>query len=407
MIENFPRLLVATEFPPNGSGGGAAIVRQMLQGWPPEKLHWWSLYPDADAHFGQQVQSHDTIQIPRRLIPFVRLHRLKSSVLERFWVPWASRHLRQTILKIRPEAIWAIPSGWAIRPLAAVIPETKTSVHVSIHDYPDDLRAVRVMGEKRCREVARLVDVCYAKATTRDAISQSMVEDLQARTGRDGEVSHAGLRPSDLKFLEHRIEKHSSSIRIAFVGSISAEETFIAFVNAITSIQPQLTRPVTLEIFSAHSYATRPWFDPSWMHERGNLADPEFTVALRECDWGFAPMSLRDDDPRHRFSLSTKFVSYLSAGLPIITMGHPETGVVQIARQYNVGPCITSENPVRLRQIILDAVCLPNPWEIHRSEIIRCAHEEFSSDVLRGRLYRNFEICAQKTSSLQNGMKLA
>ncbi len=398
MIENFPRLLVATEFPPNGSGGGAAIVRQMLQGWPADKLHWWSLYPDADAHFGQQVQSHDTIQIPRRLMPFVRLHRLKSSVLERFWVPWASRHLRQTIRKIRPEVIWAIPSGWSIRPLAAVISESKTGVHVSIHDYPDDLRAVRVMGEKRCREVARLVDVCYAKATTRDAISQSMVEDLQARTGRGGEVSHAGLRPSDLEFLEHRIEKHPSSIRIAFVGSISAEETFIAFVNAITSIQPQLTRPVTLEIFSAHSYATRPWFDPSWMHERGNLADPEFTAALRECDWGFAPMSLRDDDPRHRFSLSTKFVSYLSAGLPIITMGHPETGVVQLAKEYSVGLCLKSTNRPAIDEEILRVLSISNAWEKFGPEIVRCAYAEFDQAQLKSSLWANFQRCAMVTA---------
>ena len=46
MMTEFPRLLVATEFPPNAAGGGAAIVRQMLREWPAEKLFWWSCFPD-------------------------------------------------------------------------------------------------------------------------------------------------------------------------------------------------------------------------------------------------------------------------------------------------------------------------------------------------------------------------
>ena len=37
------KLLVATEFPPDAAGGGAAIVRQMLLGFPGE-VHWWSIF---------------------------------------------------------------------------------------------------------------------------------------------------------------------------------------------------------------------------------------------------------------------------------------------------------------------------------------------------------------------------
>ena len=51
MITKFPRLLVATEFPPNASGGGAAVVRQMLKDWPVDRLFWWSPLPDNDPMF--------------------------------------------------------------------------------------------------------------------------------------------------------------------------------------------------------------------------------------------------------------------------------------------------------------------------------------------------------------------
>ena len=397
MIEETPCLLVATEFPPNGSGGGAAIVRQMLSDWPAERLYWWSCAPDDDLRFHRSVAGHSVAKIPRKLVPHYRLVKPKTWIIEHLWVPWATHHLRATIASVQPDVIWAIPHGRAIRPMASVLPTSNTGVHVSIHDYPDDLRAVKLLGETRCRNIAKLVDLCYARATTRDAISESMVEDLKNRTGAVGNVSHAGLEAADLGYLAVRKEKTSDKIRIAFVGSINAETTFEIFTEAIAAIRSRLPKPVSMEIFSAHSYAGRPWFDPSWMHERGNLTEPEFTRALRECDWGFSPMFFNEDDPRHRFSLSTKFVSYLSAGLPIITMGHPEAGVVQLASKYNVGLCLTTGDPIHVRENIFSALSLPNPWEIFGAEISRCAHREFDAEKLRSRLHAQFDLCAQKT----------
>ncbi len=51
-------------------------------------------------------------------------------------------------------------------------------------------------------------------------------------------------------------------------------------------------------------------------------------------------MALDDDDPRYnRFSFPTKFINYLAAGLPVITLGHPESSVVRMASEYQVGLC--------------------------------------------------------------------
>src|SRR5262245_34837604 len=58
MNRDFPHLLVATEFSPNASGGGPAVVRQMLKHWPSEKISWWSCLPEKDKRFGQMVHTH-------------------------------------------------------------------------------------------------------------------------------------------------------------------------------------------------------------------------------------------------------------------------------------------------------------------------------------------------------------
>ncbi len=399
MSQGFPRLMVATEFPPNGSGGGAAIVRQMLKGWPADRLFWWSRAADSDQRFGQKVSLHSAAKIPSKLVPHYKFPRAKTWLLERLWEPWAARHLKRTILKWRPDVVWSIPHAWSIAPMAACLPSGSTGFHVSIHDYADDRRAVLALGEKRCSKLATLADCLYSTATTRDAICEAMVSDLKARTGAGGSVSHAGLEPEDFEYLERRTDLPQEAVRIAFVGSITTEPTFQLFVQALETVRKSFPRLITLEIFSAHPYSARPWFNPSWMNERGNLAEPHFTKALRECSWGFAPMTLAEDDPRYRFSFSTKFISYIAAGLPVFTLGHEGTGVVQMARKYDVGLCLTSGDAKHVREKLLTALSLPNPWAVFGSEISRCAHSEFDAGKLRERLHEQFNVCARKTTA--------
>src|SRR5262245_31486495 len=103
MSEGSPKLLVATEFPPNAAGGGPAIVRQMLKRWPPEKTYWWSCSPGGHTSFRHQVESHHVAAIPSRLYPHRRGRALKSFLLQHAWRPWASRQLQDTLDELQPD----------------------------------------------------------------------------------------------------------------------------------------------------------------------------------------------------------------------------------------------------------------------------------------------------------------
>src|SRR5580658_3485664 len=103
MTEDFPRLLVATEFPPNASGGGPTVVRQMLKDWPVEKLFWWSCLPENSQKFGQKFAAHRVATIPRKFYPHQRWCRQKSWLLEKLWAPWATGHFRRTLKEFQPE----------------------------------------------------------------------------------------------------------------------------------------------------------------------------------------------------------------------------------------------------------------------------------------------------------------
>ena len=184
-------------------------------------------------------------------------------------------------------------------------------------------------------------------------------------------------------------------IRIAYAGTIIAEKAFAIFVNTLGKIRQQLPRPLTLDFFGDDAYRSRSWFDSSWMKEHGSLSSQQLSKALKECTWGFSPMELTDDNPRYnRFSLPAKFTSYLGSGLPILTLGHPESTVIKMSMRYQVGLAMTGDDLEKLGVQLLAALSEPNPKTKYRAEIQRCALAEFDARQMRTTLYENFTKCA-------------
>jgi hypothetical protein len=395
------KLLIATEFPPNAPGGGPAIVRQVLRERPADDLFWWSCLPDRDQRFDRKVARHFCATIPRKLMPHRRLTRAKSALLDWFWTPFASAHLKKTIRQVHPDVIWAIPHNWSIAPLASGLPTSGVGFHVTVQDYVDVHRQEEKFGHTRCHQMAEDADRLYTSAITRDATSHPMIEDLRNRTGANAaQMLHAGLEPEDFDFLAQkssRVTSSSTAIKIAYGGTILVEDVFELFLSAIKKVRNSLPRRVELHLFGAHSYAQRNWFDREWMVENGNLPESELLKNLRECDWGFAPMALDDDDPRYnRFSFPTKFISYLAAGLPIITVGHSESSLVRMARQYEVGLRTTAATIDELASQLVKTLSLREPFEYYKAGIVRCATNEFDAQRMRRNLFECFEKCANQ-----------
>jgi hypothetical protein len=291
-------------------------------------------------------------------MPARKWTRLKAWLMEHLWAPLAARSLRKTIDRVQPDVIWMIPHDFSIFPLEKILndesriaDDKKFRVHVTIQDFPDCHGHGRLWGEDRVRRMATMQEQIYAAADTADATSHPMLEELEHRTGKRGsQMLHQGLEPEDFALLENQEPRTKNEeqglIRIAYAGTILCEREFAIFVNLLDSLNQPRTRnqfPIEFHFYGSHSYADRRWFRP-WMIEHGNLPERELVEALRECDWGFIPMSLHDDDPRYnRFSFPTKFITYLAAGLPPIVMGHPESSVMKMAEKYDVGLRMTDD----------------------------------------------------------------
>ena len=338
--------------------------------------------------------------------------------MENFWAPLAARDLERTIHQVKPDCIWAIPHDWSIIPLWQVMRSRETRWHVTTQDFPDVHGHGKLWGEDLVQRMARVQVEIYSRADSRDATSLPMLDELHRTTGRHGiQMLHQGLEPEDFGYLESRLlpldpqhstppplqpstlaDRLSTPIRIAYAGTILCEPEFALFVSLLESIIQQRTtnnEPRTplleLHLFGSHTYSTRPWFNPDWMVEHGNLADRELVHVLRNFDWGFIPMALDDTDPRYnRFSFPTKFITYLAAGLPPITIGHPESSVMKMAAAYDVGITISTAAPAL--DELAEALFAPNAKAKHLPEILRCAREQFDAAKMRGRLWEAFGL---------------
>jgi hypothetical protein len=361
----------------------------MLHGWPMECLIWWSCRPERHRAFGQLVQSHYVAPIPERLFPNFKFRIAKGYLLERAFVPLAVAHLRATLKRVNPDIIWTIPHHWSIPITAKVLLSGATHFHLSIHDYPDTLSAVSTLGVRRTSTWASLLDNLYTCARSRDVISEPMAIDCQARTGIAPEaITRAGAEQSKIHQLRSRIPSEARGIRIAYAGTIIAQPEFSFFIDALRELRRQRGPSLSLHLYGSHSYASKPWFDSSWMIEHGELSEQDLEQELSVATWGFLPMPLTTDDFRYNaFSLPTKLAAYLSAGLPVIVVGHPESTAVKLLKTLQCRGIYFDNREDGIGLMVEQRFGLSLPREAYRTAILECLAEAFNASEMRGKLW--------------------
>lgn len=387
------KLLVATDFPPDAPGGGPAVIRQMLRGFGGQ-VYWWSCRPSPHSSvpgFASRVTKL-IYASPGKLFPQKRCRRLKGLAMQVLWAPYAARSLRDFLGKTAPDCVWAIPHDWSIFPLHKALLDSghrHWRLHTTIQDFPDIHHHSSEWGSKVVSALVRKQEALFASADSADATSLPMLDSLRQRTGKEGvQMLHAGLESEDFRFLETPPGTPPSQgpIRIAYAGTILVETEFVFFTKLLAQIR-HLGVDLCLDFWGAHSYAGRSWFRKDWMREHGHLSETELVQHLRRCSWGFIPMSFTDQDPRYnRFSFPTKFITYLAAGLPILSLGHPESSLMKMTSLYQVG-LRTPESDFDGHTLLALKKALSESKSHYIPEILRCARNHFDAQKMRTRLW--------------------
>ena len=390
------KLFIATDFPPDAPGGGPAIVRQMLRGFRAQ-VYWWSCRPSlrhSQSDFAAPLTEFICAP-PGKFFPQKRLTRWKAIAMRTLWAPYAAHSLGNFLKKVSPDCVWAIPHDWSIFPLYQALLKCGPKswlMHATIQDFPDIHHHAALWGPKIVSALVRQQEALYANAESADAISLPMLDLLKKSTGKLGaQMLHAGLEPEDFHFLETQAARLPSTgpIRIAYAGTILVDPEFSFFTQLLEKIRA-LGVDLRLEFWSSHTYSARPWFRHEWMKEHGHLSEADLMPHLRQCSWGFIPMSFSDLDPRYnRYSLPTKFITYLAAGLPILSLGHPESSLMKMTTAYQVGLQVAKTDLSEASSLRLK-IALSEPKAKYAPEILRCARDHFDAEKIRAKLWRCF-----------------
>jgi len=386
----FPKILCIHDYRPEALAL-ADLIRQIFLGYPTEKIHWWhcrdtALYREPDF----RAASLHGCCIPEKLVPQVRWTNTKSFLLERFWAPYAARHLERAIAKVEPDLVWSLLYGWSIPALARVRWPTGLPLHVSVWDFPDIGALEKSLGAKRSQRFVSAIHQLVRCANTFDGVSAGMLEELQMKTGRrDGLIVHSGFEPSHLHALETMPAiLGSGELRIAYVGTIVCENDFCQMLAALKNVRGKLPRKPVLEFFGGRNYRTRSWFEPDWMIEHPLFTDDALIEALRRCEWGIVVMDIKGEDPRYsRFSFPNKIGTYLAAGVPVLGFGHAETSLSRIMRAQRLGKFSSDVTRECLEEYLLETLRLPQPRNSFRDDILQCARSEFNAAEIRERLW--------------------
>src|SRR5437016_14676089 len=86
----FPRILFVNELPPDDLAV-CSVARQMLVGYPPERLSWWFCRGTRSRGLTDlRPRSLHRFPLPARLMPGRRFGELRGTILERIWAPLAA-----------------------------------------------------------------------------------------------------------------------------------------------------------------------------------------------------------------------------------------------------------------------------------------------------------------------------
>jgi glycosyltransferase involved in cell wall biosynthesis len=386
-----PRILVVAEFAPGAPGGDWVNIKQHFRGLDWNQIYWWSFVGKLEASPREFGGRHSACNAPARLMPNRRWTGLKGWLVENFVMPHAHRHLLAFIRSVQPDLIFVMARGWMLPLAYHVMPKTQAHWHVAIYDMPDVDGMVQRLGRARIDRFTHMANTIYKNASSRSVISPAMAEEMKRLTGvACSDYFRCAVEPEAITRLREPAPKPPDDvIRIGYAGVIIAEPTFARLVRALQLIRGRLERRVEIHLYGMQRYADREWFDPELIIEHGFISDVELDRHYRSGTWGLAIMHVDEIDPRYNhYSFPCKFTMSLSSGLPLICIGHRDTPLIQLAKDYNLGLVLDETDVDSLAESLLLGLEDFSKFDRYREEVFRCAQTEFNAAVKRERIHQ-------------------
>jgi glycosyltransferase involved in cell wall biosynthesis len=333
-------------------GGGARILRALLKDAP---VPWTSFctHPEAPPKIGFGHEEH----IPKRPW-FGRIERTRfgwvPGKLEPFFSRRFERKLKEGLRKCGATSVHLIPHGLdfvhgyklARRLGLAVFFNVHDDVVESFGNHPGGQAALEAMPE------------IWSHADARFVISDPMGREYNARYGsRNFVVVTDGLE----RISEPR-PRVPGKLRIYFMGlfHIRYEANLAALLRAIELVRsenPRIEISATFRCGSIRSSVIG-GFRGMQVLPFGSEADVE--ADMKSADLLYMPLPFREEDSDFvRFSLSTKMITYLGCGIPILYHGPREAAAHELLSESNAAFISSSLEPESLAAVLREVIADP------------------------------------------------
>jgi glycosyltransferase involved in cell wall biosynthesis len=377
-----PTVVFAQPFGLSSPGGGARILRALLQD-PPVRPAIVSTAPEAP----QGRERFRELHIPRRpsfgRIEQTRWHSLPEVVAPLFRSSFR-RRLRAACREQKAIALHAIPhraldfyDSYQVA-LALGLP-----YFLQVHD---DLLYSAKGGIDLSLASSALQEV-WRGAQLRFVISRQMGEEYVRRYGpqefiiiTDG-IDRIASAPA---------EPHGNELRIYFMGlfHIAYEENLRGLLQAIArvhSVHPSARISVTLRCGQINARDIR---------EAANVrilpfgSEADVSRDLEEADLLYLPLPFGANfEPFVRLSLSTKLVTYLGSGIPILYHGPPVAAVADLLGENDAAVIQTALDPDSLAARLIEFQKEPALARQKASNALALARRDFTLQAQHDRFW--------------------
>ncbi|MDP9004043.1 MAG: glycosyltransferase [Verrucomicrobiota bacterium] len=335
------KILFVQPFSLGSAGGGARILRALLEGAP---FAWQSVctLPRKPTPWPNEIH------LPSRPA-WGRIEHSRfapvPNVSAPFFAPIFRRRLKEHCERQGVRAIHAVPhAGLDFAQVHAVARELALPFFISLHD--DLAYTAAAAGAAAERESA--MRVAWQEASARFVISEALGREYCERYGaRDYQVVTDGL--SDLT--PPRRESGSNELRIYFMGlfHMGYERNLRALLDGLALFerdQPKIAVRVTCRcehiraqvLDGAKNVTVLPFANEAQVRADMETADLLYLpIPFGESHENFA-----------RYSLSTKMVTYAGSGVPILYHGPPTSAAFDLLNQNNAAVFLTSLAPTEI-----------------------------------------------------------
>jgi glycosyltransferase involved in cell wall biosynthesis len=326
----------------SAGGGGARILRALLKAAP---VNWHSVCCSPRRPKPWPNETHLPSRPSWGKIETSRLSMLPKKTMSTF-APRFRRRLKDFCRGMNVRAIHTVPhSGIDFAQAQAVARELGLPFFISLHD--DLAYTAAAEMDPASREPA--IRDAWLKADARFVISDALGREYSRRYGsRDYCVVTDGL--AEVHPYRKKSDPHIRQIYFMGLFHLAYERNFRAFLEALRILERQ-TSIATSVTCRCEYIRPHVWKDIKPVNVLPFAGEEQIQCDMEKADLLYMPMPF---GPEHenfaRFSVSTKMVSYVGSGIPIVYHGPTDSAAFDLLQRNAAAIFLSTLDPAEIAE---------------------------------------------------------